>query len=55
MSGKLDQDRIRAFLEEQGVDVQPAQPYYVVYREINTHGGAYIEGDVHVHDGDFRG
>jgi len=55
MSGELDQDRVRALLEGQGLDVQPAQPYYVVYREINTHGGAYIEGDVHVHDGDFRG
>ena len=55
MAGKLDRDKVRAMLSREGLDDNAGQPFYLVYREINTHGGAYIEGDVHVHGGDFVG
>jgi hypothetical protein len=55
MAGKLDRDKVRTMLSREGLDDHAGQPFYLVYREINTHGGAYIEGDVHVHGGDFIG
>ncbi len=55
MAGKLDMARVRAFLEEQGLDPDAGESFLVVYKEINTQGGAYIAGDVHVEGGDFIG
>jgi len=46
MAGKLNQAQAQAFLQEQGLDRQANQPFFVVYNEINTQGGAYIEGNV---------
>jgi hypothetical protein len=55
MAGKLDQDRVRGFLQDRGLDETSTRPFYLIYREINTHGGAYVEGDVQVTGGDFVG
>ena len=55
MAGKLDMARARAFLQRQGLDTDAGASFLVVYKEINTHGGAYIAGDVHVEGGDFIG
>jgi hypothetical protein len=53
MAGKLDDQGVRAFLEEHNLNPQAGQPFFLVYREINTQGGAYIEGDVNLGGGDF--
>jgi hypothetical protein len=55
MAGRLDPDQVRDFLRGQGLDEQFNQPFFLIYREINTQGGAYIEGDVHTGGGDFIG
>jgi hypothetical protein len=55
MAGKLDQTRIKEFLKSQGMLETAGQPFYLVYKEINTQGGAYIEGDVNTDGGDFVG
>ena len=55
LAGKLDNEKVAQFLEKYGFDSDAGQPYYVVYQEINTQGGAYIEGDVDTDGGDFIG
>ena len=55
MAGKLDRERISEFLRAHGLDESAGQPYYLVYKEINTGGGAYIEGSVNTGGGDFIG
>lgn len=55
MAGKLDQTRIKEFLKSQGMLETAGQAFYFVYKEINTQGGAYIEGDVNTDGGDFVG
>ena len=55
MAGRLAPDKISAFLQAQGYNPQAGQPFFVVYQEINTMGGAYIEGDVNTGGGDFIG
>lgn len=55
LAGRLDQERVRALLQSSGLEPDAGQPFFLIYREINTHGGAYIEGDVHVEGGDFIG
>ena len=55
MAGKLDRDKVRGLLQDRGLDEASARPFYLIYREINTHGGAYVEGDVQVDEGDFVG
>ncbi len=55
MAGKLSQPRVKAFLESQGLGAAAGQPFCLVYKEINTQGGAYIEGDVSTGGGDFIG
>ena len=55
MAGRLDQNKINAFLKKQGFGEKESHPYFVVYKEINTQGGAYIAGDVNTGGGDFVG
>jgi hypothetical protein len=55
MAGKLDRSKVRGLLHDRGLDEESTRPYYLIYPEINTHGGAYVEGDVHVDGGDFVG
>ncbi len=55
MAGKLNTDKVKAFLQAQGLGDVAGRPYYVVYKEINTQGGAYIAGDVNTGGGDFIG
>jgi hypothetical protein len=55
MAGKLDQSRVKAFLASQGLDSHTGQKFFLVYKEINTQGGAYIAGDVITGGGDFVG
>ena len=55
MAGKLSKDKIKAFLQKHGLPEKAGESFYVVYKEINTQGGAYIEGDVNTGGGDFVG
>jgi hypothetical protein len=55
MAGKLDRERVRELLASQGFAPDAGERFFVVYEEINTRGGAYIAGDVHVEGGDFIG
>jgi hypothetical protein len=55
MAGKLDASQVQAFLKKYGFGEGAGQRFYVVYRQINTSGGAYIEGDVNITDGEFIG
>jgi hypothetical protein len=55
MAGKLTPEKVAEFLQARGYGAQAGQPFFVVYKEINTMGGAYIEGDVHTGGGDFIG
>ena len=55
MAGNLDQERIKQFLITRGISEEAGKPFYVIYKEINTQGGAYIEGDVDTGGGDFVG
>jgi len=55
MAGKLDRDQVRDLLAAQGFSPDTGEQFFVVYQEINTQGGAYIAGDVHVEHGDFIG
>jgi hypothetical protein len=55
MAGKLDRDKVRGLLRDRGLDEESTRPFYLIYHEINTHGGAYVEGDVYVDGGDFVG
>jgi hypothetical protein len=54
MAGKLDRAKVTAWLKSQGYDEQAGKTFFVNYQEINTQGGAYIAGDLHV-AGDFIG
>jgi hypothetical protein len=54
MAGKLDQAKVTTWLQSQGYDDQAGKIFFVNYQEINTQGGAYIAGDLHV-AGDFIG
>ena len=55
LAGKLDQPRVQAFLQSQGMDQNAGQKFFLIYKEINTQGGAYIAGDVNTGGGDFAG
>ena len=55
MAGKLDQANIQEFLKSQGLPPDSGKKFFLVYKEINTQGGAYIEGDVNTGGGDFIG
>ncbi len=55
MAGKLNTEKARSFLRTQGLGDNADRPYFVVYKVINTQGGAYIEGDVDTGGGDFIG
>ena len=55
MAGKLNSEQARAFLQGQGLGNNAGRPFFMVYKEINTQGGAYIEGDVDTGGGDFIG
>jgi hypothetical protein len=55
MAGKLDRDKVRGLLDDHGLNEKSTRPFYLIYHEINTHGGAYVEGDVYVDGGDFVG
>jgi hypothetical protein len=55
MAGTVDRVRVRELLAAQGFSLDAGDTFFVVYNEINTHGGAYIAGDVRVEDGDFIG
>jgi hypothetical protein len=55
MAGNLDQERVNQFLKTRGISGDTGQPFYLIYRSINTQGGAYIEGDVDTGGGDFIG
>lgn len=55
MAGKLDQSRVQAFLQSQGIPGSTGQQFFLIYKEINTQGGAYIVGDVNTDGGDFVG
>jgi len=55
MAGNLDQERVNQFLQTRGISGDTGKPFYLIYKEINTHGGAYIEGDVDTGGGDFIG
>ena len=52
MRGKLDSPQLRAWLQEHGFG-SPDNQFLLVYKEINTHGGAYIAGDVNTAGGNF--
>jgi len=52
LRGKLDAPKVRAWLHEHGLG-DPDPHFLLVYKEINTHGGAYIAGDVNTGGGDF--
>jgi hypothetical protein len=54
MAGKLDRAEVTAWLQSQGYDDQTGKVFFVNYQEINTQGGAYIAGDLHI-AGDFIG
>jgi hypothetical protein len=54
MAGKLDRAKVAAWLQSQGYDAQAGKVFFVNYQEINTQGGAYIAGDLHI-EGDFIG
>lgn len=54
MAGALDRRQVRELLAAQGYPADVGDAFFVVYNEINTQGGAYISGNVHV-DGDFIG
>ncbi len=53
MAGKLAQGPLQEFLKSQGFSQDAGKNFIVVYKEINTQGGAYIEGDVNTGGGDF--
>ncbi len=55
MAGKLAPEQVSAFLKARGYPDGAGQPFFVVYKEINTQGGAYIAGDLHAQGGDFIG
>jgi hypothetical protein len=55
MSGRLDSSQVKEFLKKYGFWENAGQKFYVVYKQINTGGGAYIEGNVHIEGGDFIG
>jgi len=55
MAGKLSQKRVTDFLRAQGAPTEDADRFFLIYKEINTQGGAYIAGDVYTDGGDFAG
>jgi hypothetical protein len=55
MAGKLDRKQVAKFLKGQGFSKQSGDNFFLIYKEINTQGGAYIEGDVNTRGGDFIG
>lgn len=55
MAGKLDQEGIKQFMESHGIPANVGQDFFLIYKEINTQGGAYIEGEVNTGGGDFIG
>ncbi|MBT7015632.1 MAG: hypothetical protein HN965_05035 [Anaerolineae bacterium] len=55
MAGELNQNKIKSFLQKYGMKENAGQPFYMIYKEINTQGGAYIEGNVNTGGGDFIG
>lgn len=54
MAGRLDRSRVRQFLQNHYPGVEE-QNFFLIYKEINTQGGAYIAGDVVTGGGDFIG
>lgn len=53
MAGKMDAGRVGEFLKAHGFSEASGQKFFLVYKEINTMGGAYIEGSVNTGGGDF--
>jgi hypothetical protein len=55
MAGKLNGEKVQEFLEAHGLGRNVNERFFLIYKEINTQGGAYIAGDVHTGGGDFIG
>ena len=55
MAGKLNSAGVQEFLKAHGMDKNVNDRFFLVYKEINTQGGAYIAGDVNTGGGDFIG
>ncbi len=55
MAGNVDRARVRELLTSQGFSPDAGDTFFVIYNEINTQGGAYVAGDVHIEGGDFIG
>lgn len=54
MAGRLDRSRVSEFLQRYYPGAA-GQNFFLIYKEINTQGGAYIGGDVNTGGGDFVG
>ena len=48
MAGKMDSQKTADFLQNYGISSGASQPYFVIYKQINTMGGDYIEGDKNI-------
>lgn len=55
MAGKLDAAGVKDFLKRQGLDEKVDERFLLIYKEINTQGGAYIAGNVYTEGGEFVG
>lgn len=55
MAGKLNSKKVQEFLKAHSLDQNVNDRFFLVYKEINTQGGAYIAGDVFTGGGDFIG
>jgi hypothetical protein len=56
MAGRLNQTRVKEFLQKYGyTSDRVVQNFFFIYKMINTQGGAYIEGDVNINNGNFIG
>lgn len=55
MAGKLKDEKLREFLKDRDLAQNINERFFLVYKEINTQGGAYIAGDVYTGGGDFVG
>ena len=54
MAGKLDRSRVSEFMQKNYPRASP-QSFYLIYKEINTQGGACVAGDVNTGGADFVG
>lgn len=48
MAGKMDAQKVSDFLQAHGLSAQATRPFFLVYKEINTMGGDYIDGDKNI-------